>query len=235
MTKLRDSIFGLIAKADESERKAIFQELRRQISLHPLEQEWGVPAEAILSAIGRATDLTKRGIRGILAESIFEQVVLPKLSSRGWKQLEITGDKPCDFHIAQGKTKLGIQVKLQRRQGGMPMEYPTIRRKTLVGAPARLVCVEVQKTRTGEAGGVATRPYRFGDFDILAVSLQPSTGDWNRFIFTPASWLLKRKADPGLIEIFQPVSLTADSYWTDDLSTCIEWNRDKKPRKLYEK
>ncbi len=235
MTKLSDSILGLIAKADESERKAIFQEIRKQIPLHPLEKEWGVPAEAILSAIGRATDLTRRGIRGILAESIFEQIIMPKLSSRGWKQLEITGDKPYDFYIAQGTTKLGIQVKLQRKQSGVPMEYPAIRRMTLVGAPARLVCVEVQKTRTGEAGGVATRPYRFGDFDILAVSLQPSTGDWNRFIFTPARWLLKRKADPGLIEIFQPVSLTPDSYWTDDLSICIEWNRDKKPRKLYEK
>ena len=115
------------------------------------------------------------------------------------------------------------------------MEYPIIRRRTLVGAPARLVCVEVQKTRSGEAGGVATRPYHFGDFDILAVSLQPSTGDWNRFVFTPASWLLKRKADPDLIEIFQPVSLTPDSYWTDNVNTCIEWNRKKELRKLYEK
>ncbi|MFI5098175.1 MAG: hypothetical protein ACHQT6_09410 [Candidatus Acidiferrales bacterium] len=235
MTKLRDEILGLIAKVDESDRKAIFQEIRKQISLHPLEQEWGVPAEAILSAIGRATDLTKRGIRGILAESIFEQVVIPILINDGWKQLEITGDKPYDFYIAQGKTKLGIQVKLQRKQRGVPMEYPTIRRTALVSAPARLVCVEVQKTRSGQSGGEATRPYRFGDFDILAVNLQPSTGDWNRFMFTPASWLLQRKADPDLIEIFQPVSLTPDSYWTDDLNTCIEWNRKKEPRKLYEK
>jgi hypothetical protein len=54
-------------------------------------------------------------------------------------------------------------------------------------------------------------------------------------MFTPARWLLQRKTDPDLIEIFQPVSLNADSYWTDDVLACIEWNQNKKPRKLYAK
>src|SRR6267378_3589891 len=180
MTKLRDDILGLIAKADEDDRKAILKSLRKQVSLHPIEKEWGVPAETILTAIGRATDLTKRGIRGILAESIFEQVIIPVLSSNGWNQQEILGDKPYDFLLVKGKAKLGIQVKLQRKQLGAPMEYPTIRREILVAAPTQLACVEVQKTRSGNAGGEATRPYRFGDFDILAVNLHPSTGDWNR-------------------------------------------------------
>lgn len=235
MTKLRDDILGLIAKADESDRKAVLKALRKQISLHPIEEEWGVPAEAILSAIGRATDLTNRGIRGILAESIFEQVIIPVLSSNGWKQQEIVGDKPYDFILVKAKAKLGIQVKLQRKQSGVPMEYPVVRRATLVGAPTHLACVEVQKTRSGHAAGEATRPYRFGDFDILAVNLHPSTGDWNRFMFTPASWLLQRKTSPELIEIFQPVSLTTDAYWTDNVLTCIEWNRRKEARKLYAK
>ena len=31
--------------------------------------------------------------------------------------------------------------------------------------------------------GLATRPYRFGEFDILAVSMHPSTNDWNRFMY----------------------------------------------------
>ncbi len=214
---------------------AVLKALRKETSLHPLEQEWGVPAEAILSAIARATDLTRRGIRGILAESIFEQAVIPILISHGWKCMETVGDKPYDFLIAQGKTRLGIQVKLQRKQRGVPMGYPIIRRETLVGAPTELVCVEVQKTRSGQAAGKATRPYRFGEFDILAVNLQPSTGDWNRFMFTPASWLLQRKTDPDLIEIFQPVSLTTDPYWTDNVITCIGWSQNKKVRKLYAK
>jgi hypothetical protein len=235
MTKLRDDILGLIARADENDRKAILTVLRKKISLHPLEEEWGVPAEAILSAIGRATDLTKRGIRGILAESIFEQVIIPLLISNGWKQLAIVGDKPYDFLAAKGQTKLGIQVKLQRKQSGVPMAYPANRRATLAAPPVQLACVEVQKTRSGRANGEATRPYRFGDFDILAVNLHPSTGDWNRFMFTPASWLLQRKASPELIEIFQPVSLTTDSYWTDDVIRCIDWNRKREPRKLYAK
>jgi hypothetical protein len=235
MSKLRDDILGLIAKADERDQKAILKVLRKKIALHPLEEEWGVPAEAILSAIGRATDLTKRGIRGILAESIFEQVTIPLLMLSGWEQQAIVGDKPYDFLLVKGKTKLGIQVKLQRKQSGAPMEYPVVRRATLIGAPDQLACVELQKTRSGHAGGEATRPYRFGDFDILAVNLHPSTGNWNRFMFTPAGWLLQRKSAPELIEIFQPVSLKPDAYWTDNVLTCIEWNRRGDRRKLYAK
>jgi hypothetical protein len=47
-----------------------------------------------------------------------------------------------------------------------------------------MYAVEVQKTRSGEKKGQKTRPYRFGDFDILAVNLHPTTGDWKRFVYT---------------------------------------------------
>jgi hypothetical protein len=70
---------------------------------------------------------------------------------------------------------------------------------------------------------VQTRPYRFGDFDILAVNMHPSSADWKNFRYTLASWLLPRAKDPSLIEIFQPVASVPNDVWTNDLRTCLRW------------
>src|SRR2546427_9146893 len=121
MTKLIDEVLGLIAKTTEEERRGILQSLRKDIFLHPLEREWNVPAEAILAAISRSPNITQRGIRGILAEAVFEQVVIPAVLAKGWKQLEIRGHQPYDFRLSKERTQLGIQVKLQRKEGGNPM------------------------------------------------------------------------------------------------------------------
>ncbi len=235
MTKRTDEVLGLIAKTTAEERREILQNLRRGISLHPLEREWNVPAEAILAAISRSPDITQRGIRGILAEAVFEQSIIPALLAIGWEQLEIRGHQPYDFRLSKDRRQVGIQVKLQRKESGNPMEFPKSRREHLVKAPERLFCVEVQKTRAGRASGEATRPYHFGDFDILAVSLHPSTADWKRFVFTVGKWLLPREDNPELIEIFQPVPDRSDSYWSDDLETCINWSQAKERKTLYRK
>jgi len=84
--------------------------------------------------------------------------------------------------------------------------------------------VETQKTRSGRGNdGGDTRPYRFDDFDILAVNMEPATGDWTQFRYTLARWLLPRDDDPSLILKFQPVALTPNDDWTDSLVTCLEW------------
>jgi hypothetical protein len=77
------------------------------------------------------------------------------------------------------------------------------------------------------------RENRFGDFDILAVNLHPATGSWERFAFTVGSWLLPRAKEPLLIEIFQPVPITPDEFWTDDLGRCIEWFLAGTQKRLY--
>jgi hypothetical protein len=76
-----------------------------------------------------------------------------------------------------------------------------------------------------------TRPYQFGDFDIIAVNMQPSTGDWTRFMYTVGSWLIPRAGDGRLIEIMQPVSGEPSDVWTDNIEECIAWFRygEKKP------
>ena len=92
-------------------------------------------------------------------------------------------------------------MKLQRLEKSRPkLYYP---RHYTEGS---LYVVEVQKARSGEKtikqplrgtdeslevkGTVTeqTRPYRFGDFDILAVNMHPSFGDWKSFRYTVASW-----------------------------------------------
>ena len=79
--------------------------------------------------------------------------------------------------------------------------------------PKEMYVVEVQKTR----GGIDlqtnedTRPYRFGEFDILAVNMHPSTKDWHNFLFALSNWLIPRSPNAALIEIFQPVSVSASA------------------------
>jgi hypothetical protein len=233
MTRLTDDAFSLIDSATDDERRVILEYVRRRVVIHPLETQWGTTAEAILGAISRSSDLTQRGIRGILAEATFEETVAPAMAKAGWQPEPISGDQSYDFVLNRGTERIRIQVKLQRREKGLPKELPRRSRLALRAAPETLFVVEVQKTRSGQKAGEQTRPYRFGDFDILAVNLHPSTGDWKKFLYTVGDWLLPRAANPNLIEIFQPVPIAPDEYWTDDLQVCIEWLFQRKQNRLY--
>lgn len=219
---LPDQIKKLLETCTYEEKVSILDYLQARTPQHPLEREWGVGAEVILSAISRSSDLTKRGVRGIIAEAIFERSVLANL--KGWESVSFVDDRPYDFMIRSheaGNRELRIQLKLQRMKKQQPMYAQEANRHY----PSDMYVVEVQKTR----GGIDlqtnedTRPYRFGEFDILAVNMHPSTRDWNRFVFTVSDWLIPRHANPGLIEIFQPVSPNSNDVWTDALETCINW------------
>jgi hypothetical protein len=233
MSELTDEICELIDRSSEEERRLVLKYLRQRVPLHPLEEEWATTAEAILTAIARSTDLTLRGIRGILAEATFGEIILPRLESEGWNVIAIVGDQAYDFLLEKDAVRVRIQVKLQRREKGVPKEYAMRSRASLNCPPGTIHVVEVQKTRSGEKKGQKTRPYRYGDFDILAVNLHPSTGDWNRFIFTVGNWLLPSKKQQELIETFQPVPDRPDEYWTDDLNRCIEWFLEGAEKRLY--
>jgi hypothetical protein len=221
MSELTDEVHALIDRATEDERKVILNYLRQRLQLHPLEQEWSTTAELIMTAIARSADITLRGVRGILAEAIFEEYSLPKVVAEGWAVRKIIGDQAYDFLIERGGREVKIQVKLQRQEKQLPKEYAAKSRRLLHSPDEPLYVVEVQKTRGGNKNGIATRPCRFGDFDILAVNLHPATRDWKRFMYTVGTWLLPRKTEPELIAIMQPVPLNKDEYWTDDLETCI--------------
>jgi hypothetical protein len=209
-------IEAIIAKCTPKERSAVLRSVQKLIPRHPFEIRMNAPADIILDALERSSDLIVRGVRGVVGEAVFVRQVIPRL--RSWKNITTTGDHPYDVALQDRIGTVRIQIKMQRRVKGKPM----IRNNCAV--------VEVQRTRTGIRAGEQTRPYRFGEFDILAVCVEPSTGNWNSFRYIPERWLKARKTDASLIDILQPVSIKADKIWTDDFEIAVSRMRSRKPR-----
>lgn len=244
MSESLETFKRLVDDCSEEDRTALRSYLRDLLP-HPLEREWGIDADTILSAISRSSDLTKRGVRGIIAEAVFVNEIIPSVALSGWEAVDFSGDHPYDALLRKGDRQARIQVKLQRLQEGAPKFYYPKHYEQ-----GSLFVVEVQKTRTGEKTSkrtlvgteesleatetvtVKTRPYSFGDFDILAVNMHPSSGNWRNFRYTVASWLLPRSHDQKLIEIFQPVAATPNEVWTDDLAACLEWYDGGEQRRI---
>lgn len=235
MSESLETLKKLIDGCSEESLRALRLHLTRLLP-HPLEREWGIDADTILSAIDRSSDLTRRGVRSIIAEAVFVNDVAPGISGAGWQLVAFDGDHPYDALLKKAGREARVQVKLQRLEKGVPKRYYP----RYYGESSQFV-VEVQKTRTGEkrlrrlpagASEMAslddtatekTRPYSFGDFDILAVNMHPSSGNWKDFRYTVGKWLLPRQKDRSLIEIFQPVAASPNDVWTDDLAVCLGW------------
>ena len=208
----------LLPSCPEAGKRELLSLLRKEFPIHGLEADWNVAAEVVLEAINRAEDMTQRMFRGVLAEAACKVEVIDKLE--GWQEVTSSGGHPYDFKIERDGKAVTIQAKLQRKDGGKPLMAD--RAKGLWN-PAQYV-VETQKSRAGKnAVGEDTRPYRFGEFDILAVSMEPITNNWSTFRFTLGRWLIPRKENAKWIAIYQPVSFVPDDDWTDSLATCIEW------------
>jgi len=226
MTDPVERIHLLLDACTEEQRRAIFNRLRQEFPIHALEEKLNTQAEIILEAINRAPDITQRGVRGIIAESVFVTDVVGPLIQRGWRDETIEGEYPYDVLLDDGHGRVRVQVKMQRLSKGAPTT-----RKDYPG----LYVVETQRTRTGKrrtpgegTGGETdenTRPYRVGDFDILAVSMHPSTRSWSDFRYTVAAWLLPRPDDARLLRVFQPVAPHPNDDWTDDFLEAIGWLR----------
>jgi hypothetical protein len=222
MSHTLDELKHFLDQCTEEERAALLDYLKARLPQHPLEKEWGVGAEVILSAISRSSDLTKRGVRGIIAEAVFERNILAAL--KGWEAVRFEDDRPYDFLLRGGgkePREARIQVKLQRMRRQQPMLASEAKRHY----SKEHYVVEVQKTRGGLdlQTNEDTRPYRFGEFDILAVNMHPSTKNWNSFFYTLSEWLLPRHPNAALIEIFQPVPSAPSDVWTESLATCLDW------------
>jgi hypothetical protein len=224
-----EQIRQILGACTPEQRDEIVKLLRIEYRVHRIEREWNTSAEIVLEALARSSELTQRMFKGILAEAAFKVEIIDKL--RGWSDITPTGLHPFDFMLQQGKTRLTIQTKLQRKATGKPFMFRIPGRR---GVTTPYFVVETQKSRKGtnRTSGANTRPYRFGEFDILAVSMEPSTRDWSQFRFTVAGWLLPRSSDPTLIAVYQPVSLVPSDDWTDSLSTAIEWWRAKRKKTI---
>ena len=109
----------LLQACTEAQRREIFEYLRREFPIHPLETKLNTQAEVILEAIDRASDLTLRGIRGVIAEAAFKLNVVASL--RGWRNETLEGDFPYDFLLRDSTGEVRIQLKMQRLKDHRPM------------------------------------------------------------------------------------------------------------------
>jgi excisionase family DNA binding protein len=216
-----DRLLKLLGSCRPETRREVFLHLREEFPIHPLEFELGMKAETILEAIKRANPLTLRGIKGVLAEASFEVNVVSRLA--GWTSLAVSGNPAYDFLLDDGNGQVRVQVKLQRSKAGRPM-MANEADKTL--SPTMFV-VETQKTRAGmdRKTSESTRPYRFGEFDVLAVSMHPSTRSWEGFMYTVADWLIVHSDNKTYIKKFQPVVSEPNDDWTGDFQECVRWLR----------
>jgi excisionase family DNA binding protein len=218
-----ERILDLFRGCRPEARLEVLRRLRAEYPIHPLEARLGASAEVILEAIARAGPLTLRGIRGVLAESAFEVNVIRRLN--GWDSLPVPGDPPYDYLLDDGHGPIRVQVKLQRMKGDRPMTADQGYRRL----SPEMYAVETQRTRGGkhQKTGEDTRPYRFGEFDILAVAMEPSTRRWDYFLYTVGEWLIPRPENPSLLLKFQPVPRGPNDDWTDHFEQCASWLRAK--------
>lgn len=213
MSQPVQAILDLLDRCTPEQQLRVLAWLRERHPIHDLETSFGASAEVILEAIARASDLSRRGILGLIAEASFKVNVLDPLL--GWQIDSFVGDEPFDFRISSADRVVRIQVKRQRLVKQAPMRY---RRGSA------MFVAETQRSRKGvdRATGEDTRPYRFGEFDLLAVSVQPATGDWKQFRFIPQRWLIPRRDNPSYLQVLQPVALEPNDEWSVDLPTAIE-------------
>ena len=217
MTNKVTEIIALLDQCTEEQRRAVFMELRKTMAIHPVEEQLKTRAEIILEAISKdPKGLTYRMLRGVIAEAAFEIEVLSKLE--GWSIIPVEGDMAYDYLVDDGRGQVSVQVKLQRSKEFRPMTARQASKKF----PDDMWVVETQKTRGGkDANDADTRPYRFGEFDIIAVAMQPSTGDWSKFMYCVSTWLRPDLKDSSRINKFQPVAMKPGDIWTDDFEECI--------------
>ena len=216
-----NAVRNLLLRCTPEERAAIFRELRAAHAIHPYEAVVGAPAEMILEAVHRAPELTRRMLRGVIADAAFRTFVVAALEVRGWKDATPEGNFAYDYSLDKGSGPITIQVKLQRSERGAPV----VKKGDRFGFDGEVFTTETQKTRTGTDGEAnQTRPYRYGEFDVLAVSMQPSSATWDSYMYTLGRWLLPGKT-PGDMATMQPVTKVASEFWTTDFEVAAQWLR----------
>ncbi|MEO8069065.1 MAG: hypothetical protein ABI599_15315 [Flavobacteriales bacterium] len=219
-------ILALLEQCTEEQQRAVLAELRKRFPIHRVESTLNTPAEMFLEAIAKdEKGLTFRMIRGVIAERAFATQVIEKLV--GWTAMPITGDNAYDYVLDDGKGPVTVQVKLQRSENFVAMTAYQAKRSF----PKDMWVVETQKTRAGKNSKTDnTRPYRYGEFDIIAVAMQPSTGDWSKFMYCVSTWLRPDPKDNSRISTFQPVAMHPNDIWTDSFEQCVAWLRSKETK-----
>src|SRR5690606_16123368 len=110
-----------ILKCSPEERTLLFRQLRKTQVIHEFEEVIGAPAEMILEAVHRAPELTRRMLRGVIADASFRTFIIPTLQKRGWEDITPPGNFAYDYMLKDDQGPLKVQVKLQRSERGAPV------------------------------------------------------------------------------------------------------------------
>ncbi|MFO1204367.1 MAG: hypothetical protein U1E63_01180 [Burkholderiales bacterium] len=111
----------LLAQCSPEEQEALFKELRQRHLIHEFERVIGAPAEMILEALHRAPELTRRMLRGVIADAAFRTFVVPAVEPSGWLDVTPEGNFAYDYKLDDGQGSVTVQVKLQRSKRGAPV------------------------------------------------------------------------------------------------------------------
>lgn len=235
--KSERNVQEILQNLSEQDAQVLYEKLKVKFGTHPLEEVIGMKADElmeIISTVIKQNDMTWRMLRGVIAEMTWGVTEVKRHPQ--WRNNTPRGDLPFDFLVSDGHGDVTVQVKLQRSEGGKPMLF----KKTPKFSSTKFFCVETQKTRGGKKRGdkakateEETRFYKYGEFDILAVSLMPSSEKWDDFIYTVADWLLPDPQDGKRIGKYQPVAIQPDDYyWTQDFNLAVSWLRQNIKRRL---
>jgi hypothetical protein len=195
--------------------------------------EWKSHAQTILGAI-RGSHPTKRGVNGAIAAAFFENCALPAIEQHGWARATATQtNDPSSPVIEKNGRAVHVLIAILQFEAGKPRrqlssagredQYVVQVQKKL----SRVPVLHIEPRDNGPRASVFPRAYSFGDFDVLAVNMQPVTRRWTDFRYTLAAWLAPFEKDTSLIAPAQSVSLESSGIWTDRLPACLDWLVDE--------
>ena len=152
---------------------------------HALELKYGLTAQELLDAIEKRFRL-KVALEGAVAEVHFERK-LRIASQEGWLTSYESHDKDGmhDFTVV---TLSGSAIRVEV--------------KTIRNGPKPQV--ELQKTRAAQ-GDSSSRFYDWDHFDVVAVCIGRSTGDWSQFRYALVRELPRHRNHTNKLQVMHPI------------------------------
>ena len=158
---------------------------------HALELKYGLTAQELLDAIDKRFRL-KVALEGAVAEVHFERM-LHIASSEGWLTSYMINDFDgmLEFTVV---TLSGISIRVEV--------------KTVHHGPKPKV--ELQKTRAAKADS-SSRYYDRNHFDVVAVCVGRSTGDWSQFRYALVRELPGHRNYPDKLQVMHSIPEGAET------------------------
>lgn len=153
---------------------------------HPLEEKYGLSAVELLEAIERRFRL-KVALEGAVAETHFERK-LKVAAKEGWLESYTAHDQD-NVHDYTVRTLASSSIRI---------EVKSVK-------AAKVPQVELRKTRAAKFDP-SNRLYDCSHFDVVAVCMGRSNGDWSDFVYCKVSELPLHSEFPGKLKILHDIT-----------------------------